>query len=1049
MTPARAGPQPGTDEAVAQDSPVSSTQTWAALPRSGGRPAHELLDGGASAHDIGDIQVHASADGRATAASLRARAFTLGRHIYLGEAAPSPSTQAGRAVVRHELGHALAAPPGAGPSAGAVPRRATPSEERAADTLGGPRTTARRGHPPCDPAPAHGRLLGQVVGLDPLPQASVADAETQTTPDTDGAEVASRQAGTADEGSTPNEPPPARPEVDQLDYAFVFTGGAYGRSAEAFIRRYHPDSRLVRSTSVESMFDRLHDDLRSRTRDRPAHLRELIIVTHANAAGGMKIPLTRDDRARGRFFTVWDVDDLQEEFQRGVRAGFRRRRAEVVASIVDADTRVVVRGCEFGQSDQALDVLRSFFGGQPQVWAPRVFQGYEQMPIGRSMLRTPEEAFDFLVQQDFLPPEMMPADDTDKRAYVARVFGREQLVPTEFFVVGPEHHAALDTQIRAGTGLSAAAEEHKVRGESAVPSLGEYWNLSAPPAMGDDAELDPLPLRQVAERARALNHPYRPQHACLLQRLERAWDRKVFEGPFLTEYLLADTRDPLYGMPGDSLAFMLFLERRFRDDPAANPLAGLTPESYFGDADTRRIDASRFPCPTPHVDTFETQQLDLELDADARNAATAYDEDLVNVASDTVVSPRRITATGAEPAEAPAAAEQRAAALDFSKDTPRPPPLDIDVTSLSNRELGGWYEYALTNGDDALLARVEDEFARRVDDPEHGGFGAAVPRGLEPGVPANAGISPAVAIEVLRNLAEGRLPWRPQLGTVGGVAWFVTDGNPAVGRNRGGAVSIPVELLNTERTIVFREPDLVSIFEREQTSMAPRIEAEFRQTTGITTAQLTRAMRRNLERMLYGAAERRMWEIIGETVRDSPQGVGEVILENSRFSRPQNGVPRNGRFGVVARATDIRVRGGVQTVMAALESVAEPVDPVLAAAAREAATQQRWAGRVRGAFRSGGRILIVVGLANDAYRIYTARDKTREVVSVAGGWAGATAAGAAFAAWYTPADVAGPWAWVGHGVGTLLAGGVGYFIGSEATTTIYELVVDDEEETVP
>jgi hypothetical protein len=54
------------------------------------------------------------------------------------------------------------------------------------------------------------------------------------------------------------------------------------------------------------------------------------------------------------------------------------------------------------------------------------------------------------------------------------------------------------------------------------------------------------------------------------------------------------------------------------------------------------------------------------------------------------------------------------------------------------------------------------------------------------------------------------------------------------------------------------------------------------------------------------------------------------------------------------------------------------------------------------------------------------------------------AAGSAFAAWFTPADAAGPWAWAAHGVGTFVAGGVGYWVGSETTRTIYELAVEEQ-----
>jgi hypothetical protein len=47
-----------------------------------------------------------------------------------------------------------------------------------------------------------------------------------------------------------------------------------------------------------------------------------------------------------------------------------------------------------------------------------------------------------------------------------------------------------------------------------------------------------------------------------------------------------------------------------------------------------------------------------------------------------------------------------------------------------------------------------------------------------------------------------------------------------------------------------------------------------------------------------------------------------------------------------------------------------------------------------------------------------------------------------FVAYWTPADAAGPWAWAAHGVGTLIAGGVGYWLGSKVTRHIYELVVE-------
>jgi hypothetical protein len=181
-----------------------------------------------------------------------------------------------------------------------------------------------------------------------------------------------------------------------------------------------------------------------------------------------------------------------------------------------------------------------------------------------------------------------------------------------------------------------------------------------------------------------------------------------------------------------------------------------------------------------------------------------------------------------------------------------------------------------------------------------------------------------------------------------------------------------------------------------------------------------------------------MWEEVGKMAADNPSSIVEVEVPQGRFSRSGSG-----KFAVVADRTAIRVRGGPVAVAEALDRAGTKIEQPLAEAAEAAAKRLKWAGRVRGVFRYGGRILIVVAVAADIYKIYHAHDHLKAVVESAGGWIGASAAGAEFAVWFTPADVAGPWAWAAHGVGTLIAGGVGYWVGSNITREIYEFVVDD------
>ena len=234
---------------------------------------------------------------------------------------------------------------------------------------------------------------------------------------------------------------------------------------------------------------------------------------------------------------------------------------------------------------------------------------------------------------------------------------------------------------------------------------------------------------------------------------------------------------------------------------------------------------------------------------------------------------------------------------------------------------------------------------------------------------------------------------------------------------------------------------LVEIFEREKSKISmDRVEAAYREIHGIeASTPLSRVQRKTLPHVANKLTESRMWDEVGRRVRESAAKVGEVMLQNSRFSKDGNG-----KFLVIAEDSKIKIKGGAETVIRAMEAAGHSAEPVLVEAAQELASRRKWAGRVRAVFRHGGRILIVVAAANDALYIYYARDKLKAVITVAGGWTGATASAAAFAAWFAPADSAGPWAWAAHGVGTLVAGGVGYWIGSETTRTIYELVAEPE-----
>ncbi|HET9624918.1 MAG TPA: hypothetical protein VFP84_26300 [Kofleriaceae bacterium] len=358
------------------------------------------------------------------------------------------------------------------------------------------------------------------------------------------------------------------------------------------------------------------------------------------------------------------------------------------------------------------------------------------------------------------------------------------------------------------------------------------------------------------------------------------------------------------------------------------------------------------------------------------------------------------------------------------------------ASTLRDGELGAALHDAASHrkpGREAREREIEDEIADRVirvvgiDKPD------------VPGAPGHTKVTPDVAVRILENLGKGEPPFKPELGK-GGASWFVVEGNPYTGIEPAKNTPVEVEIAKSAKPVRFAEPELVKLLDEVRQETAGEAEAAFRKRFGLEpTTPLNSKLRKSLARFHDQLAESRMWDQVGQRVRASPDGVGEVVLgEGSRFSRSGAG-----KFAVVTDASKLRIKGGVEGLLRTMSEQGISAEAPVQQAAEAMARQAKWAGRVRGVFRYGGRILIVVGVAADVWKVYHARDKVKAVVESAGGWAGATAGAAAFAAWFVPADTAGPLAWAAHGVGTLVAGGIGYWAGSSTTRTIYELILEN------
>lgn len=354
-----------------------------------------------------------------------------------------------------------------------------------------------------------------------------------------------------------------------------------------------------------------------------------------------------------------------------------------------------------------------------------------------------------------------------------------------------------------------------------------------------------------------------------------------------------------------------------------------------------------------------------------------------------------------------------------------------EIPGAADTDLGVEYGRGM-EGDGARLSAAEDEIDKRSET-----WGTALAKPPAQGTPGTTQVTPEVAVKILENVTKGEPPFKPELGK-GGASWFVTEGNPYVGIGADKTIVVETEI-SMKGAARIGEAELVAMHEQAKATYAAEAEAQFREHYKVPADKpLNSRLRKALERFADKFAESKMWDKVAERAAASPSKVAEVTLVNSRFSKQGNG-----KFAVVADASKIKLKGGPARLLAAVEAGIPKAEPVAAEAAMALARKMKWSGTVRGVFRWGGRLLIVVAIAADAYAIYHAEDKVKAVVETVGGWAGASAGAAAFAALWAPADVAGPAAWAVHGVGTLVAGGIGYWVGSELTRTVYEVVVTD------
>lgn len=385
-------------------------------------------------YDFSRVRVHTDSAAEKSARDVNANAYNVGHNIVFDSGRFAPGTHGGRRLLAHELTHVV---------------QQSSSNGILADYNNGKRDLVPS-------VPQAGRMMIQRQAI-----------ESDTNKD-------------------------KQIDVSQLKYACVFVGqDLYGIQARRYVKTVLPLHYLIEASSMEDAMVKMHDHSQAALKGGAvARIAEVVLIAHGNATGFVKIPLIKGHKGT----TPEELSKLQEDFQMGARQKFQGSRTDVIG-LFDENTQVIVRGCRVGRSQEAVDALAAFFGGQATVYAAKEYQAFTRRKVS-SFDKDPRQAaikaFDHLTMQGFLPKEIVVTDD-DKVRWVAGHLP-DKYVPESFLV------DESDVGKVRGAGADNAAIQSLKDYMSAQLIGVDKWGVSKP-AEPEDPELDPMTAAEIVAMA--------------------------------------------------------------------------------------------------------------------------------------------------------------------------------------------------------------------------------------------------------------------------------------------------------------------------------------------------------------------------------------------------------------------------------------------------------------------------------------------------------------------------------------------------------------------
>jgi hypothetical protein len=470
--------------------------------------------------DFSTVRVHTDSRAAVSARAVNARAYTVGRDIVFDEGQYSPRSTGGKTLLAHELAHTIQQGPRSASPWQQDIRHAAPSTVLQRDLATPSPDVFRPSQPDLTDSQIQDAIdynrsvydLAHTVTIQSILGGPVTGSWTANNIR---AIVATQErfklrpdgkVGPLTFG--PIKSLERHEAVLELRYVCIFVGQQelFGRQARRFTKTVMPDHRLIEASSMEEALVKIMDNSTTALKGgTAAHIKEIVLIAHGNASGFLKIPLVKGLRGT----TPEELGQLQDNFKKGVHAKFQEARADVLR-LFDDDTRIVVRGCRLGRSQEAVDALAAFFGGHVEVFAPKEYQAFTRRRIS-SFAPDPREAaikaFDHLAMQGFVQQDIVASDEQKVRWVAGHL--PDGFVPESFFV---------DEKNVANFGPSQNADNPAIQGMKDYLSSefigGEKWGIGTGQGSSKDPDLSALTTAvEVIEEARS--------HLDELRRLER------------------------------------------------------------------------------------------------------------------------------------------------------------------------------------------------------------------------------------------------------------------------------------------------------------------------------------------------------------------------------------------------------------------------------------------------------------------------------------------------------------------------------------------------